>query len=140
MSGTQQAFSVTLSKTTRDLGVWAGKTGGESTRDSTDYYPGAMRPARKTLATPTTSDIVIRKTEGDLSDVDIAELYHDLTTDAELICVRQRLTAIDRPVGAPKTYRCVVTDVAPADVDSASTDEAELQVTLSVFGLPTLAA
>jgi hypothetical protein len=91
---TQKAFSVTLTKPgVRDYGVWAGKTGGESTRDVTDYYPGAQRPAIKYTDTPTTSDIVIRKREADLTDAAVRELYADLDSDAEYICVVQRMTA-----------------------------------------------
>lgn len=143
---TQQAFSVTLSKAAqggraaRDYGVFAGKTGGESTRDASDYYPGAMRPPLKSTGTPTTSDVSIRKREADLTDDDMRELYFDLATDTELVCVVQRLSAADRPVGAPRSYRCVVVGVTPSDVDSGSSDTAELTVTLSVFGLPTVAA
>jgi hypothetical protein len=143
---TQAQFSVTLSKRAqlgrpaRDYGVWAGKTGGESTRDVTDYYPGAMLPAIKETATPTTSDITIRKRESDLTDADIAELYRDLQSDTEYVSVIQRLSAADRTSGAPRSYRCIVIGIAPSDVDGGSSDAAELTVTLSVFGLPTIAA
>lgn len=143
---TQAQFSVTLSKaaqngrTARDYGVWAGKSGGESTRDVSDYYPGAMQPAVKEMGIPTTSDLTIRKREADLTDTDIAELYADMQSDSQYVCVVQRLTASDRTSGAPRSYRCVVMSVAPSDVDSSSSDAAEIQVTLSVFGLPTIAA
>jgi hypothetical protein len=143
---TQSQFSVTLSKAAqggrvaRDYGVWAGKTGGESTRDVSEYYPGGMRPAVKETATPTTSDITVRKRESDLTDNAIAELYRDLESDTLYVCAVQRLSAADRASGDPRVYRCVVVGVAPSDVDSASSDAAEIQVTLSVFGLPTIAA
>lgn len=143
---TQSQFSATLSKAAqggrpaRDYGVWAGKTGGDSTRDVSDYYPGAMRPAVKETATPTTADITVRKRESDLTDSDIAELYRDLESDSLYVCVIQRLTAADRASGSPRSYRCIVVGVAPSDIDSASSDAAEIQVTLSVFGLPTIAA
>jgi hypothetical protein len=105
---TQSQFSVTLSKAAqggrpaRDYGVWAGKTGGESTRDVSEYYPGGMRPAVKETATPTTSDITVRKRESDLTDNDIAELYRDLESDTLYVCVVQRLTAADRASGSPR--------------------------------------
>jgi hypothetical protein len=143
---TQGQFSVTLSKaaqngrTARDYGVWAGKTGGESTREVSDYYPGAMKPAVKELGTVTTSDLTIRKRESDLTDADVAELYADMESDAVYTCVVQRLSAATRTSGNPRTYRCVIMGVAPSDVDGSSSDAAELQVTLSVFGLPTIAA
>jgi hypothetical protein len=143
---TQAQFSVTLSKTAqnsraaRDYGTWAGKTGGESTRDVTDYYPGAMKPAIKETATPTTSDITVRKREADLTDADIRELYIDLESDAVYACVIQRLSAADHPSGAPRSYRCIVSGIAPNDVGGDSSDIAELEVTLSVFGMPTIAA
>lgn len=143
----QANFSVTLSKVaqngraSRDYGIWAGKTGGESTAEVSDYYPGAMQPAIKEKATPTTSDLTIRKREEDLTDADVAELYVDLASpDTILTCVVQRMTAADRTQGAPRSYRCVVMGVTPPDTDSSSGDTAELSVTLSVFGLPTIAA
>lgn len=137
---TKQNFSATLSKPGRDYGVWAGKTGGESTRDSSDYYPGAMRPARKTTGTPTTSDITIRKSAQDLTDADVRELYTDLETDTAYTCVVQRLTSADRIVGAPMSHSCIILGVAPSETDAASADEAEWTVTLGVAGLPTIAA
>jgi hypothetical protein len=138
---TQKAFSVTLTKPgVRDYGVWAGKTGGESTRDVTDYYPGAQRPAIKYTDTPTTSDIVIRKREADLTDAAVRELYADLDSDAEYICVVQRMTAGNGNAGAPRSYRGLVVGVTPSDVDAGSADVAEMQVTLAVFGLPTIAS
>jgi hypothetical protein len=137
---TKQAASVTLSKPGRDYGIWAGQTGGDSTRDTSDYYPGAMRPARKMTGTPTTADLTIRKLEDDLSDTDIRELYRDLNSDTEHTCVVQRLTAADRIIGAPRSYRCIITGVAPSEPDAGSADAAEITVTLAVFGLPTIAA
>lgn len=142
----QSGFSVTLSKaaqagrSARDYGVWAGKTGGESTAEVSEYYPGAMQPAIKEKSTPTTSDLSIRKREQDLTDADVAELYVDLAGDIELTCVVQRMTAADRTSGAPRSYRCTVSGVAPSDTDASSGDAAEISVTLSVFGLPTIAA
>jgi hypothetical protein len=136
---TMQNFSATLAKVGRDYGTWAGKTGGESTREASDYYPGAMRPARKKTGTPTTSDLVIRKDVLDLTDADVRELYADLNSDTEYTCVVQRLKASDQIVGAPHSYRCIILGVTPSDVDSASADAAEWQVTLGVFGLPTVA-
>jgi hypothetical protein len=138
---TQKAFSVTLTKPgVRDYGVWAGKTGGESTRDVTDYYPGAQRPAIKYTDTPTTSDIVIRKREADLTDAAWRDLYADLDSDAEYVCVVQRMTAGGGNAGAPRSYRGLVVGVTPSDVDAGSADVAEVQVTLAVFGLPTIAS
>lgn len=143
---TQQGFMVTVSrpasdgKAARDFGVWAGKTGGESTRTATDYYPGAMLPAIKLTGVPTTSDVVVRKLEASLSDDDVRTLYEDLKDDTQYSAVIQRLTAADRPTGAPKAYRAIVVGVAPSDVAGDSEDAAELTLTLGIFGVPTVAA
>lgn len=142
---TQQGYQITLSKgaqngqPARDFGVWAGKTGGESTREVTDYYPGAMQPARKLTGVATTSDIVIRKLEDDLTDDDWRTLYADLNTQNQYTVVTQGLNSADNPRGAPRSYRCLLTGTTPTDIDSGSSDAAEVSLTLSVFGLPTIA-
>jgi hypothetical protein len=65
---TQSQANVTLSKTGRDYGTWAGRTGGEVDRNVSDYYPGGMQPAKKLFAVPTTGDVTVRKLLADLTD------------------------------------------------------------------------
>jgi hypothetical protein len=137
---TQKAYSVTLSKPGRDFGVWAGKTGGDSTRDTTDWYPGAMAPPIKLSDTPTTADLVVRRLERDLTDDDMRELYRDLESDQTYTVVVQRLRGRNSIFGAPMTYRCLIIGIAPSDTDAASADAATISVTLGVAGVPTVTA
>jgi hypothetical protein len=103
-----------------------------------------MRPARKNSGTPTTSDITIRKAVEDLTDEDLRQLYEvDLTSDtsaATHTCVVQRLKGADQIVGAARSYACCVTGISESETDAASADAAEVTLTLSVFGLPTVAS
>jgi hypothetical protein len=136
---TQQGFSVTLSKQGRDFGVWAGKSGGEVDRDVSDYYPGGMRPAVKLMGTSTTGDLTLRKLLADLSDDDVRSLLSDQQSDTQYTATQQRLTASDKAAGRPLSHRCVIKGVTYPDSDSSSSDAAEIQVVLSVFGVPTIA-
>jgi hypothetical protein len=136
---TQSQANVTLSKTGRDYGVWAGRTGGEVDRDVSDYYPGGMRPARKMFATPTTGDVTIRKLLADLTDDDVRALLTDQQTDVEYRATQQRLNAADSPRGASFAWRGNVKTVTLPEMDGGSSDPAEITVVLSIIGTPTVA-
>lgn len=136
---TQAQANVTLSKTGRDYGVWAGRTGGEVDRDVSDYYPGGMRPARKLFGTPTTGDVTVRKLLADLTDDDVRALLADQQTDTEYRGTQQRLNAADSPRGASFAWRGNVKTVTIPEHDAGSSDPAEITVVLSIIGTPTVA-
>jgi hypothetical protein len=128
---TTRNYSVTLRKAGMDLGIWAEKSGGAVTREITDFYPGAMLPARKLTGVATTADLVVRKLEADLTDAQLRALYAD---------VEQRLTAADRPSGAARGYRGVISGITEPDTaGGAGTDPAMIEITLAVVGKPTVA-
>lgn len=136
---TQAQANVTLSKTGRDYGVWAGRTGGEVDRDVSDYYPGGMRPARKLFGTPTTGDVTVRKLLADLTDDDVRALLTDQNTDTEYRATQQRLNAADSPRGASFAWRANIKTVTLPEFDAGSSDPAEITVVLSIIGTPTVA-
>jgi hypothetical protein len=137
---TTRNYSVTLRKAGMDLGIWAEKSGGAVTREITDFYPGAMLPARKLTGVATTADLVVRKLEADLTDAQLRALYADVDTDTEYTGVVQRLTAADRPSGAARGYRGVISGITEPDTaGGAGTDPAMIEITLAVVGKPTVA-
>jgi hypothetical protein len=99
-----------------------------------------MLPARKLHGVATTSDLTVQKLEADLSDDQVRALYADMESDAIYTVVVQRLSGRDRVNGAPRSYRCTLMTVTPPDTSSSSADSAMIGVTLSVIGVPTLAA
>jgi hypothetical protein len=136
---TQSQANVTLSKTGRDDGTWAGRTGGEVDRNVSDYYPGGMQPAKKLFAVPTTGDVTVRKLLADLTDDDVRALLADQNTDTVYSAVQQRLNAANSPKGASFAWKGNVKTVTLPEHDSSSSDAAEITVVLSIIGTPTSA-
>lgn len=138
---TQQNFSVTLVKNSpsMDFGVWAERDGGGVDREVTDYYPGAMQPARKMVGATTTDDVTIRKAVDDLTDAQVRTLYADQQNDKEYTVTQQRLTSATTAAGAGRAWTGIIKTVTEPSTSASSSDAAMIEVVVSTIGTPTVA-
>jgi hypothetical protein len=124
-------FLITVTLDGRPLGVWDKWTGGEATSEETKYRPGGMQPHVSLGGAVTIENVTISKLATGEDDV------HYLISRAgkgEVIATRQGLDADGNAFGRPLTYRGKLQRVAPAEIDSESSDPALLELEVAPVG------
>lgn len=137
--GRQQQQDATLNVGGRDLGPWAGLTGGDMDSDPTVFYPGGMRPARSLGGSTTTDEVTMSKLLDDLTDDDVRWLIDRQGTESPVVATRLFLDAANRATRRPLVYRGTLKRVGFGEYDAESSDPLLIEIELSITGKPTLA-
>lgn len=133
----QDTFRVTLTLDGDDYGTWQKKTGGKTSGNVTKIKPGGMAPEQSLGGVPTTDTITItRNYDRDRDHAKIGTLKAR-AGKAVGVLKQQPLDPDGNAYGRPIVWNVTLDGVQEPDVDSESTNSAEISLDLTVNGTPT---
>lgn len=130
--GTKNAFRVSLKIAGNDWGTFQTKTGGKTSGNTGLSYPGAMADPVPLTGLPATDTITLTRRYNETDHDRMSQLVNGI---GRYVCtVRQQpLDADGNANGAPITWSGILDGFLPPDVDSASADEAMLEIDIKPF-------
>ena|SRR5215471_14233546 len=122
----------------QDLGVWDKKTGGEVDSDDTTYKPGGMAPRVSLGGSVNVGNVTLSRLFDLSRDQQIIHWLISRVGKGWLVVKQTPLDQDGNNLGwAPVTYQGVLKTVTPPEVDSTSSDAAELELQMTPSGLVT---
>lgn len=135
MSTAQQNL-ITVSVDGEQIGVFASRTGGETTAEVPKSRPGGMAPEEAYPALPTTGDVTLtrvnKRDRPTGSDHDLARRLRPRAGLAAIVISEQPLDANALPWGRPTVWTGVLTGVNGGDADANSNEVRNLELTATV--------
>lgn len=132
MSTAQQNL-ITVSVDGEQLGVFASRSGGETTAEVPKSRPGGMAAEEAYPTLPTTGDVTVTRTNKRErptgSDHDLARRLRPRTGMATIVVSEQPLDANGIPWGKPTVWTGILTGVNGGDADANSNEIRPLELT-----------
>lgn len=125
MPGTaKDRYRVTVVINGKALGVWDKQTGGDSTGATSVYRPGGMAEPRARGGAKSVEPVTVTK----LYDHATYSTLIPLTGKGDVVVTKQPLDVDGIAFGAPVVYKGVLAKVMAPEVDSDSSDNAEMSI------------
>lgn len=126
---TAQHNIITVAVDGKSIGVFAGRSGGETTAEVTRYRPGGMQDEELYPGLPTTGDVTV---SGSLKGrEDLARHLRTRTGLAPASITEQPLDNNKLPFGKPTTWSGLLTGVNTGDADAGSNEPRVLELTIA---------
>ena len=128
MSTAQQSL-VTVTVAGRALGMFATRTGGETSAEPTKYRPGGMQAEKVYPAPATHGDVTVTRAGGDR---ELNAWLRGRVGSAPMVVSDQPLDVNKVPFGKPEIFTGVLTSVNGGDSDAGSAEVRQLELTMNV--------
>lgn len=124
---------ITVSVAGEQLGVFATRSGGETTAEVSKSRPGGMQPEEVYPAEPTTGDVTVSRTmkrdRPTGSDYDLARRLRPKAGKVDMVISEQPLDANGLAWGKPTVWTGLLTGVNGGDADANSNEVRMLELT-----------
>lgn len=129
----QALISVEVTGVGLDKEPWAELTGGDNTPESTESYPGGMKPLVALGGFPKPTALTVTRPWQESLVKPYKELWAR-SGQAEAKVTYRNLNANREPIGEPITYTGVLGTVTRPGYKAGTSEEAKLQLTIDLNG------